>query len=583
MKTRWIEVLKMKKKIGNSFGLAAVFTAVVSLYVILLAFYPSWLQNLEGRLWRSQSQDLMLHAEYLTTGSSLRLSEVQQAKIFRKFDDEKHSTAATGEAMWIRIPSNVLKQDYAIFSEHPYVRDYDIYFPIFTGKMTVYQNTEVLSSGKVRGRSIHTFAHMPSSIDAELPIFIRINGPVVNPEFRTILYEDFSIFENRLSLFFSVHFTVFLIIFLVNVILYYIFKEKSYLFHGLFQLFTTLSLYYYTSFGNRMYDMGTSFYYEEFQMLALVFMYFFLYDYLKVKNKGVRFKELYQRALAVTALSAFFILLTDHDWEMLITSVAVSISYLYIFLVALYTSMRKIRFSVWIPFATFVLMVSSILQSLSLLAYIESHVNISLMIFTAVLTEAVVFTSSIFYFIQEQQAENAFLKNQVTIDHLTGLKNRYYLDKFAKDKMLLLEKSGKSTSMIILDIDFFKSVNDDFGHDKGDEVLQELARKLETTFRKEDSVTRLGGEEFIILLYDSNLKTAEHLAERARRIVELTDFGLKRPLTISLGVAEKQPGESFNELYKRADDALYTAKAMGRNQVRLSKESEFVPSLEVDP
>ena len=576
-------MLKMKKKIGNSLGLAAVFTAAVSLYVILLAFYPSWLQNLEGRLWRSQSQDLMLHAEYLTTGSSLRLSEVQQAKIFRKFDDEKHSTAATGEAMWIRIPSNVLKQDYAIFSEHPYVRDYDIYFPIFTGKMTVYQNTEVLSSGKVRGRSIHAFAHMPSSIDAELPIFIRITGPVVNPEFRTILYEDFSIFENRLSLFFSVHFTVFLIIFLVNVILYYIFKEKSYLFHGLFQLFTTLSLYYYTSFGNQMYDMGTSFYYEEFQMLALVFMYFFLYDYLKVKNKGVRFKELYQIALAVTALSAFFILLTDHDWEMLITSVAVSISYLYIFLVALYTSMRKIRFSVWIPFATFVLMVSSILQSLSLLAYIESHVNISLMILTAVLTEAVVFTSSIFYFIREQQAENAFLKNQVTIDHLTGLKNRYYLDKFAKDKILLLEKSGKSTSMIILDIDFFKSVNDDFGHDKGDEVLQELARKLETTFRKEDSVTRLGGEEFIILLYDSNLKTAEHLAERTRRIVELTDFGLKRPLTISLGVAEKQPGESFNELYKRADDALYTAKAMGRNQVRLSKESEFVPSLEVDP
>ena len=65
--------------------------------------------------------------------------------------------------------------------------------------------------------------------------------------------------------------------------------------------------------------------------------------------------------------------------------------------------------------------------------------------------------------------------------------------------------------------------------------------------------------------------------------MELTDFGLKRPLTISLGVAEKQPVESFNELYKRADDALYTAKAMGRNQVRLSKESEFVPSLEVDP
>lgn len=83
MKTRWIEVLKMKKKIGNSFGLAAVFTAAVSLYVILLAFYPSWLQNLEGRLWRNQSETLMDHAEYITTGSSLRLSEIQQLKNLR--------------------------------------------------------------------------------------------------------------------------------------------------------------------------------------------------------------------------------------------------------------------------------------------------------------------------------------------------------------------------------------------------------------------------------------------------------------------------------------------------------------------
>ena len=573
----------MKKKIGNSFGLAAVFTAAVSLYVILLAFYPSWLQNLEGNLWRSESQNLMDHAEYITTGSSLRLPEIQHLKGLRKFDAERYSTAASGEAMWIRIPSNILKQDYSIFSAQPYIRNFDIYFPIFTGRLTQYQNTSVLSTGKVRGRSIHAFAHMPNSIDAELPIYIRIEGPVQNPEFRTMLYEDFSIFENRLSLFFSIHFTIFLIIFLVNVIFFYIFKEKSYLFHGLFQLFTTLSLYYYTSFGNRMYDMGSTFHYEEYQILALLFMYLFLYDYLKVKSKGILFRELYLGAMAIVGTSAFFILMTNHDQEMYFTAAITGISYLIIFAATYYTYRHKTRFSVWISFATYVLMLSSIIHTLSLFAFIGSSISIKLMVFTSVLIEAVVFTYSIFQHISNQQKENVFLKNQVTVDHLTGLKNRYYLDKYAEEKMLLLEKGGKSTSMIILDIDFFKSVNDDFGHNKGDEVLQELARKLESTFRKEDSVTRLGGEEFIILLYDSNLRTAEHLAERARRIVELTDFGLNRPLTISLGVAEKQSGESFNELYKRADDALYTAKAMGRNQVRLSKESEFVPSLEVDP
>ncbi|SFN72802.1 sensor domain-containing diguanylate cyclase [Proteiniclasticum ruminis] len=532
-------------------------------------------------MWRSESQNLMDHAEYITTGSSLRLPEIQQLKGLRKFDAERYSVAESGEAMWIRIPSNILKQDYSIFSAQPYIRNFDIYFPIFTGRLTQYQNTEVLSTGKVRGRSIHAFAHMPNSIDAEQPIYIRIEGPVQNPDFQTMLYEDFSVYENRLSLFFSIHFTVFIIIFLVNVILYYIFKEKSYLFHGLFQLFTTLSLYYFTSFGNRMYDMGRTFHYEEYQILALLFMYLFLYDYLKVKSKGILFRELYLGAMAIVGTSAFFILMTNHDQEMYFTAAITSLSYLFIFAATYYTYRNKTRFSVWIPFATYVLMLSSVLHTLSLYAFLGSSISIRLMVFTSVLIEAVVFTYSIFHHISDQQKENAFLKNQVNLDHLTGLKNRYYLDKYAKEKMMLLEKGGKSTSMIILDIDFFKSVNDDFGHDKGDEVLQELARKLEATFRKEDSVTRLGGEEFIILLYDSNLKTAELLAERARSVVEHTDFGLQRPLTISLGVAEKKPGETFNELYKRADDALYTAKSMGRNQVRLSREHTFTAFLDV--
>jgi diguanylate cyclase (GGDEF)-like protein len=564
-------VIVMKVKYGKSFWIAALITGAASLYMIMLGLYPSWFQNLEGRFWRSQSEDLISSAEYRTASSSISLSEIQTMDSFQKFSNERYSRAASGEAMWILIPSHILQQDYVIFSEHSYDRNYDIYFPIITGDTTIYQNTDNLSTGKVRGRSIHTFAHMPSEIDEDLPIYIRMKGPIINPSFRTMLYEDFSIYENRIALFFSVHFTIFMIIFIVNVILYYIFKEKSYLYHGLFQLLTTLSLYHYTSFGNRMYDMGSIFLYEEFHMLALIFMLLFLYDYLKVMSKSALYREIYQGMLAITCISAFFVLFTDHDLEMLLTSVIASISYLYIFILSSYTYMKNARFTVWIPVSTFILAGSSIIHCLSLLGFIENHVNISLMVFTAVLVEAVVFTYSIFYFIRVQKEENIYLKNQVTLDHLTGLKNRYYLDKYAKEKIMMMEKSGKSTSIIILDIDFFKSVNDDFGHDKGDEVLQALARRLEATFRKEDSVTRLGGEEFIILLYDSTLKTAEKLAERARSVIEHADFGLQRPLTISLGVAEKIPGETFNELYKRADDALYMAKSMGRNQVRLSQ------------
>lgn len=573
-------MIKSKEKLGKSVLLASGFVAVVTIYALFLALYPSWFQNLEGDFWRNESENLMDHAEYLTTGSTLRLPELQQALSFRSLEEDRYHFARSGEAMWIRIPASVLKEDYVIFSEDAYIRNYDIYFPIKEGSRTVYQNTELLSSGKVRGRSIHAFAHMPGSVDKTLPVYIRVEGPVMNPEFRTMVYEDFSIFENRFGVFLTSHFTVFLLIFLVNIVLFYIFKERSYLFHGLFQLFTTLSLYYYTSFGNRMYDMGKSYYYVEFQLLALTFMYFFLYDYLEVKTRGFLFNGLYQIALSVTLFSTLLTFLFQNDFEMMFGSLIASVSYIYIFLATFYVYQRKSKLLVWIPVSTYVLMVASVLHSLSLFAVVERDISMDLMIFTAVLVESVIFTYSIFYYIREQSQENAYLKNQVTLDHLTGLKNRYYLDKYAKDKMMTLEKHGKPTSMVILDIDFFKSVNDDFGHDRGDAVLQELAKKLESTFRKEDSVTRLGGEEFIILLYDSSLKTALDLAERARSVIEHTDFQLNRPLTISLGVAEKLPGESFNDLYKRADEALYTAKSMGRNQVRHSKETRNPGPLE---
>ncbi|HBT18606.1 MAG TPA: hypothetical protein DEA52_00965, partial [Clostridiaceae bacterium] len=253
-----------------------------------------------------------------------------------------------------------------------------------------------------------------------------------------------------------------------------------------------------------------------------------------------------------------------------ISSFTASLAYTYIFFIAIYAYIAMDRIPIWIPLATFLFMVSAFLSNATFFGVITYNLSIDLIAYTATLTEAVVFTLSIFYYLRIQHRENATLKEQVMVDHLTGLKNRYYLDHFVKKKLDALDTEGKTASMIILDIDHFKKVNDEYGHDVGDRVLATVSTILSGAFRKSDVVARLGGEEFIVLLYDTPLDTAKILAERARYLIAKEQFDIEVPVTISLGVAEKESTESFNDLYKRADDALYQAKSLGRNQVRLA-------------
>ena len=126
---------------------------------------------------------------------------------------------------------------------------------------------------------------------------------------------------------------------------------------------------------------------------------------------------------------------------------------------------------------------------------------------------------------------------------------------------------------ILIDIDFFKRVNDEFGHTAGDAVLRQVAEVLRKTARTGDTLARWGGEEFIILLDDCGKVMALELAERLRAAIAEHDFALPRrtQVTISLGVAELQAGETEIEFFQRADHLLYRAKSGGRNCVMVDE------------
>lgn len=547
-----------------------LFILLITIYGILLATYPSWFQGIEGRVWRNDGLDLSSRSYFAVTDQDTPFADILSSTAFKPYKEASFTFAGEDEAIWLRIPGDALEKDYAIYSVLTYIRNYDIYFPFREQGGLHYRNSQFLTSGQVRGRSIHAFAHLPDDVDFSSPIYIKVTGPALNPQFSTMVYEDFSIFQNRLSMFYTIHFTIFMMIFIVNLLLFFMVKARMYLYHALYLFSGTMTLFYYSSIGNMILDMKGSFYFLEFQQTALFFVILFLYDYLRIGTQKNWLKYSFSILLVLSFLSTLYGWIPTTSFVFFISSFTSSLAYTFIFFIAIYAYKAMDRIPIWIPLATFLFMVSAFLSNATFFGVITYNLSIDLIAYTAVLTEAVVFTLSIFYHLRIQHKENANLKEQVMVDHLTGLKNRYYLDQFVKTKLDALDREGKTASMIILDIDHFKKVNDEYGHDVGDRVLATVSTILSGAFRKSDVVARLGGEEFIVLLYDTPLDTAKILAERARHLIAIEEFDIDVPVTISLGVAEKEPEESFNALYKRADDALYQAKSLGRNQVRLA-------------
>lgn len=158
------------------------------------------------------------------------------------------------------------------------------------------------------------------------------------------------------------------------------------------------------------------------------------------------------------------------------------------------------------------------------------------------------------------------LETVSTTDGLTGLRNRRAFDEKLQDEQQRNARSQQPVSLLLLDIDHFKSYNDRFGHQAGDDALGEVARILQHTVRSYDMAARYGGEEFGVILPNTDKAGALEMAERLRRAVERTEW-LKRQITISIGVATLSYGQSVPALIEEADRALYSAKELGRNRV----------------
>jgi len=174
----------------------------------------------------------------------------------------------------------------------------------------------------------------------------------------------------------------------------------------------------------------------------------------------------------------------------------------------------------------------------------------------------------------ERLRDNVQMSIEMAItDALTGLFNRRYMESRLATLMEQAASRGKPLTALVLDIDYFKSINDTHGHDAGDDVLREFALRIKRSIRGIDLACRYGGEEFVVIMPETDMAVGTMVAERLRRRIAADPFGIQQgtrtvPVTISIGVAAMRgKGDSVAGILKRADQALYKAKRDGRNRV----------------
>jgi len=171
--------------------------------------------------------------------------------------------------------------------------------------------------------------------------------------------------------------------------------------------------------------------------------------------------------------------------------------------------------------------------------------------------------------INQDITDKKIIENLSIKDTLTDVFNRRQLDNLLEKELSFAQRYNIEFSLIILDIDYFKNINDQFGHLTGDKILVEISKILKQHTRKVDYVGRWGGEEFLIICPNSNSNIGENVALKLKSHIEKYDFNISQNITASFGVSQYKKGDNVDDVLNRADNALYKSKNNGRNQVNI--------------
>ncbi len=287
------------------------------------------------------------------------------------------------------------------------------------------------------------------------------------------------------------------------------------------------------------------------ELIVIIFSIFNLTFYIKTKNK-----EVVSNIILAGILLFFDFLLIDGGLE------KTGIYWIFVYPTLAFFLKDRLIGIYWN--LAFVL-------SIIILLFLDKHKIVNLTFSEEKVILALVTYSAIFIIMVFIKSNISFnyekIEKLATTDSLTGIYNRFQILKLLKTEIEKALRYNKTFSIILFDIDNFKSINDNYGHQKGDYVLKKVTEIFSKNIRKTDYFGRLGGEEFIIITPEIDAKSALIVAEKLRKLLEKSKFDDVGQITASFGISEFEKGKDVNQLLKEADDALYLAKRKGKNRV----------------
>lgn len=213
-----------------------------------------------------------------------------------------------------------------------------------------------------------------------------------------------------------------------------------------------------------------------------------------------------------------------------------------------------------------------LLTVVSILALVPALLDtLTTIALTTILITMLVTASFSYAFATLTRLQRDKLTKLATRDPLTNTGNRRALDEKLTSIIAARQRTAARASLLVIDLDNFKLVNDSYGHAAGDQILIRVTEIIQLRIRVTDSLYRVGGEEFIVLAEGQSIERASQLAEQLRTLVEVNELAPKQEVTISIGVAELHDGETCEQWLSRADDALYDAKRAGRNTTSIAR------------
>jgi diguanylate cyclase (GGDEF)-like protein len=288
----------------------------------------------------------------------------------------------------------------------------------------------------------------------------------------------------------------------------------------------------------------------------------------QIKKAQSHFLTIILLQAALWAISSMMVMIyAPHPFELI----------MFIVIIGIITAATLSMSSLYHFYLIFV--IAMVLPQILIMGYYADPQHIALIMFIIIYIPAIILlsksmlnnrVSSIQAHEELAATTEKFRKLSIT-DKLTNIYNRRYFFEMSQNILLIAAREKKHVTLLMLDVDHFKYVNDHYGHQAGDLVLIELVKTIKNLLRKSDLLARIGGEEFAILLNDTSLVQSKIIAEKVRLMIENTPFihnGKEIKTTISVGLAEiNDQHVSIEHLYKQADKQLYIAKNAGRNKV----------------